>query len=71
MEATRPTSVRHFVFTRLPTISTHHILVYTGTDHQKIAKLDRENEVAPPPKVAPSVGKVRNFDSLACASIKR
>ena len=28
-----------------------------GTDHQRIAKLDRENEVAPPPKVAPSVGK--------------
>lgn len=29
-----------------------------GPDHQKIAKLDRENEVAPPAKVAPSVGKV-------------
>ena len=28
-----------------------------GTDHQKIAKLDRENEVAPPPKINPSVGK--------------
>lgn len=28
-----------------------------GTDHQRIAKLDRENEVAPPPKVALSVGK--------------
>ncbi|PSR88864.1 hypothetical protein EW026_g3344 [Hermanssonia centrifuga] len=28
-----------------------------GTDHQRIAKLDRENEVAPPSKVAPSVGK--------------
>ncbi|TFY60131.1 hypothetical protein EVJ58_g5350 [Rhodofomes roseus] len=28
-----------------------------GTDHQRIAKLDRENEVAPPPKVAPTVGK--------------
>ncbi|KAJ3482129.1 hypothetical protein NLI96_g7182 [Meripilus lineatus] len=28
-----------------------------GTDHQRIAKLDRENEVAPPPKIAPSVGK--------------
>ncbi|CDO69018.1 hypothetical protein BN946_scf184834.g25 [Trametes cinnabarina] len=28
-----------------------------GTDHQRIAKLDRENEVAPPPKVPPSVGK--------------
>jgi len=30
---------------------------YTGPDHQKIAKLDRDNDVAPPPKVAPSVGK--------------
>jgi len=30
---------------------------HQGTDHQKIAKLDRENEVAPPSKVAPSVGR--------------
>lgn len=30
---------------------------HQGTDHQRIAKLDRENEVAPPPKVPPSVGK--------------
>ncbi|KAF8126514.1 multi protein bridging factor 1-domain-containing protein [Boletus edulis] len=30
---------------------------HAGPDHQKIAKLDRENEVAPPPKVNPSVGK--------------
>ena len=29
-----------------------------GTDHQKIAKLDRDNEVAPPPKISPTVGKV-------------
>ena len=29
-----------------------------GTDHQRIVKLDRENEVAPPAKVAPSVGRV-------------
>ena len=29
-----------------------------GPDHQKIAKLDRENEVAPPAKVNASVGKV-------------
>ncbi|KAG8746519.1 multiprotein-bridging factor 1 [Ceratobasidium sp. 414] len=28
-----------------------------GPDHQKIAKLDRENDVAPPPKILPSVGK--------------
>lgn len=31
---------------------------HVGTDHQRIAKLDRENEVAPPPKVAPEVGKI-------------
>ncbi|KAI9509967.1 ylMBF1 [Russula earlei] len=30
---------------------------HQGTDHQRIAKLDRENEVAPPPKVASSVGR--------------
>jgi len=30
---------------------------HQGTDHQKIAKLDRENEVAPPPKIAPTVGR--------------
>ncbi|EJT98510.1 ylMBF1 [Dacryopinax primogenitus] len=30
---------------------------HAGTDHQRIAKLDRENEVAPPTKVAPSVGR--------------
>jgi putative transcription factor len=30
---------------------------HAGPDHQRIAKLDRENEVAPPPKVNPSVGK--------------
>ena len=29
-----------------------------GTDHQRIAKLDRENEVAPPSKVDASVGRV-------------
>jgi len=28
-----------------------------GTDHQRIVKLDRDNEVAPPTKVAPSVGR--------------
>jgi len=31
--------------------------VTKGTDHQRIAKLDRENEVAPPAKIAPSVGR--------------
>ncbi|KAF7322661.1 MBF1-domain-containing protein [Mycena chlorophos] len=30
---------------------------HQGTDHQRIAKLDRDNEVAPPAKVAPSVGR--------------
>ncbi|KAI6043029.1 multi protein bridging factor 1-domain-containing protein [Pisolithus marmoratus] len=30
---------------------------HTGPDHQRIAKLDRENEVAPPSKVNPTVGK--------------
>jgi len=30
---------------------------HQGTDHQRIAKIDRENEVAPPPKIAPSVGR--------------
>jgi len=30
---------------------------HQGTDHQRIAKLDRENEVAPPPKIAPTVGR--------------
>lgn len=27
-------------------------------DYQRIVKLDRENEVVPPAKVAPSVGRV-------------
>ncbi|KAJ8519878.1 hypothetical protein ONZ45_g3237 [Pleurotus djamor] len=30
---------------------------HQGTDHQRIAKLDRENEVAPPSKISPTVGK--------------
>ncbi|TIA88850.1 hypothetical protein E3P99_02361 [Wallemia hederae] len=30
---------------------------HQSTDHQRIAKLDRENEVAPPPKISLSVGK--------------
>ncbi|KAF8737136.1 hypothetical protein AX14_013414 [Amanita brunnescens Koide BX004] len=30
---------------------------HQGTDHQRIAKLDRENEVAPPPKISPLVGR--------------
>jgi len=30
---------------------------HVGTDHQRIAKIDRDNEVAPPPKVELSVGR--------------
>jgi len=30
---------------------------HQGTDHQRIAKLDRENEVAPPQKISLTVGK--------------
>ncbi|KAK2467074.1 hypothetical protein APHAL10511_001332 [Amanita phalloides] len=30
---------------------------HQSVDHQRIAKLDRENEVAPPPKVSPLVGR--------------
>jgi len=42
---------------QLTDILSHRI----GTDHQKIAKIDRENEVAPPPKISASVGKVQAF----------
>jgi len=38
---------------------------HSGPDHQRIAKLDRENEVAPPPKVLPSVGKAMSQARLA------
>ncbi|CDH51361.1 multiprotein-bridging factor 1 [Lichtheimia corymbifera JMRC:FSU:9682] len=31
---------------------------HANRDHQRIAKLDRENDVAPPPKVDVSVGRV-------------
>ncbi|GAA5883587.1 hypothetical protein JCM16303_004898 [Sporobolomyces ruberrimus] len=31
---------------------------FSGPDHAKIAKLDRENEVAPPPTVSLELGKV-------------
>src|SRR5947209_4565539 len=30
---------------------------HAGSDHQRIAKIDRENEVAPLPKISLSVGK--------------
>ncbi|KAJ8699606.1 multiprotein-bridging factor 1 [Pleurotus ostreatus] len=36
-----------------------------GTDHQRIAKLDRENEVAPPPKISPTVGRTIQTSRLA------
>ncbi|KAF8644160.1 hypothetical protein AX16_008687 [Volvariella volvacea WC 439] len=36
-----------------------------GTDHQRIAKLDRDNEVAPPPKVSLSVGRAIQTARLA------
>ena len=43
-------------------LTTNSQISYTAdTDHQKIAKIDRENEVAPPPKVSASVGKVQTF----------
>ncbi|TFL07539.1 ylMBF1 [Pterulicium gracile] len=35
-----------------------------GTDHQRIAKIDRENEVTAPPKVSPSVGKAMSAARL-------
>jgi transcriptional regulator with XRE-family HTH domain len=47
-----------FLHTLLPRLT---FALPLGTDHQRIVKLDRENEVAPPAKVAPSVGRVRVF----------
>ncbi|KAF9492256.1 MBF1-domain-containing protein [Pleurotus eryngii] len=38
---------------------------HQGTDHQRIAKLDRENEVAPPPKISPTVGRTIQTSRLA------
>ncbi|KAF8636626.1 hypothetical protein AX17_003435 [Amanita inopinata Kibby_2008] len=38
---------------------------HQGTDHQRIAKLDRENEVAPPPKVSLSVGRAMQDGRMA------
>ncbi|EGG08715.1 uncharacterized protein MELLADRAFT_104798 [Melampsora larici-populina 98AG31] len=38
---------------------------HAGPDHQRIAKLDRVNEVAPPPKVSPSVGKAMSQARIA------
>ena len=32
-----------------------------GIDYQKVVKIDRENEIAPPPKVPASTGSVRAF----------
>ncbi|KAG8836405.1 multiprotein-bridging factor 1 [Serendipita sp. 399] len=38
---------------------------HQGPDHQRIAKVDRENEVAPPPKVNPAVGRAMQTARLA------
>ncbi|CCA75019.1 probable MBF1-multiprotein bridging factor mediates GCN4-dependent transcriptional activation [Serendipita indica DSM 11827] len=38
---------------------------HQGPDHQRIAKLDRDNEVAPPPKINPAVGKAMQTARLA------
>ena len=56
---TNPTRVR-VTFTASLSVDSHP----TGPHHQRIAKLDRENEVAPPPKVSPTVGRVRIHFSL-------
>ena len=50
---------------RVITPNLSHLLL--GTDHQRIAKLDRENEVAPLPKIEPSTGAVgRAFLDYTC-----
>jgi putative transcription factor len=41
------------------------ILSRLGVDHQRIAKLDRDNEVAPPPRVNPAVGRAMQAARLA------
>ena len=46
-------------------VAAGHNKGHIGTDHQRIAKLDRENEVAPPPKVPPSLGKLIGQSSQA------
>ena len=57
---TKHTKVSHQVLHRPPVIrSSFNHLSSLATHHQRIVKLDRENEVAPPPKILPSVGKVR------------
>ncbi|PVG01839.1 putative MBF1-multi protein bridging factor mediates GCN4-dependent transcriptional activation [Serendipita vermifera] len=38
---------------------------HQGPDHQRIAKLDRDNEVAPPPKINPAVGRAMQAARLA------
>jgi len=37
-----------------------------GTDHQRIAKLDRENEVALLPKISANVGRVSSQSLFSC-----
>ena len=57
---------RPIIFTPCKQLTYHRI----GTDHQKIAKVDRENEVAPPPKISASVGKVRAFHVCSWPSVQ-
>jgi ribosome-binding protein aMBF1 (putative translation factor) len=57
VEATKLMLVRYLLLSNMGASETDLLRASIGTDHQRIAKLDRENEVAPPPKVAPSVGK--------------
>lgn len=42
----------------MATAAAGHNKAHQGTDHQRIAKLDREDDVAPPPKVSATVGKI-------------
>lgn len=52
-------SHRHHLLTSpsLHTVAAGSNKAHAGVDHAHLAKLDRENEVAPPPKVSPDVGK--------------
>lgn len=44
---------------------------HTGPDHQRIAKLDRTNEVAPPAKVKPSVAKAMSQARIALSMTQK
>lgn len=60
--------ILHYIWQDTLKILSKH-LFSAGTDHQRIAKLDRENEVAPPAKIAPSVGRVRLFSDPASSCL--